>query len=53
MIHNKNNEQTLQQVEFNTIASSFSSLSYLTSELHRYLNKKNIYIYNLYTSLLL
>lgn len=43
MIHNKNNEQTLQQVEFNTIASSFSSLSYLTSELHRYLAKRQIY----------
>jgi len=43
MIHNKNNKQTLQQVEFNTIASSFSSLSYLTSELHRYLAKRQIY----------
>jgi len=43
MVHNKNNEQTLQQVEFNTIASSFSSLSYLTSELHRYLSKREIY----------
>jgi len=43
MIHNNNKEQTLQQVEFNTIASSFSSLSYLTSELHRYLAKRQIY----------
>jgi len=43
MIHNNKNEQILQQVEFNTIASSFSSLSYLTSELHRYLAKRKIY----------
>ncbi|KAG4084574.1 glutathione synthase [Neocallimastix lanati (nom. inval.)] len=43
MVHNSKNEQTLQQVEFNTIASSFSSLSYLTSELHRYLAKSQIY----------
>ncbi|CAG8566881.1 16497_t:CDS:10 [Acaulospora morrowiae] len=32
-------EAHIKQVEFNTIASSFSSLSSLTSDLHRYLSK--------------
>ena len=33
-------DHTLKQVELNTIAASFSSLSALTSELHRYLAKR-------------
>ncbi|CAG8767243.1 11371_t:CDS:2, partial [Ambispora leptoticha] len=33
----------IQQVEFNTISSSFSSLSALTSELHKYLLESTNY----------
>ncbi|PKC74916.1 glutathione synthase [Rhizophagus irregularis] len=36
-------EANILQVEFNTISSSFSSLSYLTGELHRYLLKATEY----------
>ncbi|TPX63011.1 glutathione synthase [Powellomyces hirtus] len=35
-----NTEPVLQQVELNTIASSFSSLSHLTHDLHRFLAKR-------------
>ncbi|RHZ79839.1 hypothetical protein Glove_140g141 [Diversispora epigaea] len=40
---NNHEEAHIQQVEFNTIASSFSSLSSLTGELHKYLLESTNY----------
>ncbi|CAG8474238.1 16335_t:CDS:2 [Acaulospora colombiana] len=40
-------EAHIKQVEFNTIASSFSSLTFLTGDLHKYLSKSTNYLQSL------
>lgn len=40
LLHVENKEPTIKQVELNTIAASFSSLSSKTDQLHRYLGKR-------------